>query len=165
MTKSPTPADLNELHRDFWEREDAKFEGRCKRHPEALHQPIRIMHKLSAHGLFNHPDFLDETCLHTAMERAANRQSERQSANSSRPRTRYDPIRVAVQREMRKWRRAGHTLPDFLESAAQSGIECVEIEPTGRANRYRIAVYTDDAEHEAQKSIETLRHWWGRVVS
>ncbi|MBO7410996.1 MAG: hypothetical protein J6T92_03645 [Ottowia sp.] len=145
--KTPTPEELNAANAEFWKSRSARFRRQVEKYPVELCDAAE-----------------QREDLYGAMDRAERLQRKRQSIRAQKKRPKKRPTAKSVTiAAMRKARREGQTLEQFLASAAARSVEELEITPAGLQGVECFVIEAEELSKSEQKSKSTLKEWWSEA--
>lgn len=167
-----TPEEINAANATFWKVEDEHFRRLVERYPHDLVKAAELVTKLVKKGLGNDPDLVNETSLNAAMHEAERlRQQDQSMRSKGKPKKRKAPTEKSVTvAAMRKARKDGQTLAQFLASAEARSVEGLEITSEDRHGLSCYVIYSDELIYpdeliysdklRRKKAYSTLEEWF-----
>lgn len=156
-----TPDEINAANAEFWKAENERFRRLLEMYPHDLSEAAELTTKLAQAGLVNHPEFLSATSLNVAMRKAERKRQQDQSIRAKVPRKKKLPTARSVTiAAMRKTRKDGQTLGQFLASAEAGSVDGLEIKPANLRGVERFELEADELREGATVSRSTLEEWF-----
>ncbi len=157
-----TPDEINAANAEFWKAENERFRGLVEKYPHDLTKAAELATKLVKKGLGNDPDLLTETSLNAAMHEAEwKRQQDQSMRSKDKPKKRKAPTAKSVTiAAMRKARKEGQTLTQFLASANARSVERLEIMAENLRGVTRYAIEAEELSKSARVAHSTLEEWF-----
>ncbi len=158
-----TPDEINAANAEFWKAENERFRRLVEKYPHDLSKAAELATKLVKKGLGNDPDLLAETSLNAAMREAEwKRQQDQSMRSKGKPKKRKAPTARSVTIvAMRKARKEGQTLMQFLASASSRSVEEIEIKPyTDKDGSERYEIEADELSEGGDVTHSTLEAWF-----
>ena len=157
-----TPDEINAANAEFWKAENERFRGLVEKYPHDLTKAAELATKLVKKGLGNDPDLLTETSLNAAMHEAEwKRQQDQSMRSKDKPKKRKAPTAKSVTiAAMRKARKEGQTLTQFLASANARSVERLEIMAENLRGVTRYAIEAEELSKSARVAPSTLEEWF-----
>ena len=157
-----TPDEINAANAEFWKAENERFRRLVETYPHDLTNAAELATKLIKKGLHNDPDLLAETSLNAAMREAERLRQQDQSIRSKgKPKKRKAPTAKSVTvAAMRKARKDGQKLAQFLASAEAGSVEGLEITPENLRGVTRFTIEAEALSESARVAPSTLEEWF-----
>jgi hypothetical protein len=157
-----TPEEINAANAEFWKAENERFRCRVEKYPHDLTKAAELATKLIKKGLINAPDLLAETSLEAAMQEAERlRQQDQSMRSKGKPKKRKAPTaRSVCIAAMRKARKEGQTLEQFLASAKAGSVEGLEITPANLRGVVRFQIEAEELKEGKTVADSTLEEWF-----
>jgi hypothetical protein len=157
-----TPEEINAANAEFWKAENERFRDRVKKYPHDLTKAAELATKLVKKGMGNDADLLAETSLHTAMHEAERlRQQDQSMRSKGKPKKRKTPTAKSVCiAAMRKARKEGQSLAEFLASAGAGSVEGLEITPANLRGVVRFQIEAEELKEGKTVADSTLEEWF-----
>lgn len=156
-----TPDEINAANAEFWKVENERFRCRVEKYPHDLSEAAELATTLVQDGLGGNPRYLGATSLNAAMHKAEWKRQQDQSIRAKVPRQKKRPTARSVTiAAMRKARKDGQTLGQFLASAEAGSVEGLEITPANLRGVVRFQIEAEELKEGKTVAYSTLEEWF-----
>lgn len=156
-----TPDEINAANAEFWKAENERFRCRVEKYPHDLSEAAELATTLVQDGSGGNPRYLGATSLNAAMHKAEWKRQQDQSIRAKVPRQKKRPTARSVTiAAMRKARKDGQTLGQFLASAEAGSVEALEIKPANLWGVERFELEAEELSKSETVSRSTLEEWF-----